>query len=200
MTVAKGHQTGYLCFPWVLLKVRAVCPWPPSTYLQPSLSYFFLLLTFLQNESGWNYRCCPVSPKIRCESLPVISLILDASPPFNQQMITFYFSFFLFFKVFSIWNWQVEWSSSQRYIFLEKFQHNWTMSILQTRHSKPLGVSFFFFFKCLVIFSIKILSQNQLDLEMSVYWTSSLVWILAVQSVSAGFNNIAKRPVEKINL
>jgi len=57
----------------------------------------------------------------------------------------------------------------------------------------------FIFLKSLVIFSIKILSQNQLDLEMSVYWRSLLVWILAVQSISAGFNNIAKSPVEKIN-
>lgn len=63
-----------------------------------------------------------------------------------------FFLFFLFFKVFSIWNWQVEWSCSQRYIFLEKFQHNWTMSILQTRHSKPLGVSFFFILNALWYF------------------------------------------------
>lgn len=50
------------------------------------------------------------------------------------------------------------------------------------------------------MYPIKILSQNQLDLEMTVYWRSLLVWILAVHSVPAGYNNIAKSPAEKINL
>lgn len=72
------------------------------------------------------------------------------------------------------------------------------MSVLQTRASQKILV--LQFLKCLVIFAIKILSLNQLALEMSIYWRALLVYILAVRSVSAGFNNIAKRPVEKINL
>lgn len=51
VTVAKGHWNSYLRLPWALLKVRAMCPWPPSAYLQCNLWYFFLLLTFLQNQS-----------------------------------------------------------------------------------------------------------------------------------------------------
>lgn len=63
------------------------------------------------------------------------------------------------------------------------------MSVLQTRNLKKV----FHFLKCLVIFSVKILSQNQFDLEMSVHWRCLLVWILAVQSVSAGSNDSAKK-------
>lgn len=44
------------------------------------------------------------------------------------------------------------------------------------------------------------LSWNQLDLEMTAYWRPLAVWILAIQSVSAGYNNIAKSPADKINL
>lgn len=135
VTVAKVTEIVICVCPGLFWKSEPCAHGPLQLISSAIYGTFFLLLTFLQNQSEWNYRYRTVSPRIKCESLSVISLILTASSPRNQQMIAF---FSLFFKVFSIWNWQVEQSCSQRYIFLENVQCNWTMPILQKRDSKTL--------------------------------------------------------------